>query len=130
MNTLNEQKLDYLNYMLGSITSSGSMTHIHTHTHTHRPGLSHAHTLCHNACILSISGKLMTAGHEVRDVPLCAHACVTLVHEPLSKHHTATVWLLCDADGAHRKFTTAAGLSEVTPDEGSICLVHEELPCI
>lgn len=72
----------------------------------------------------------MTAGHMRCVMCLCARACVTLVHEPLSKHHRATVWLLCDADGAHQKFTTAAGLSEVTPDEGSICLVHEELPCI
>lgn len=73
MNTLNEQQLDYLNYMLGSITSSGSMTHIHTRAH--RPVLSHAHTLCHNACILS---KLMTAGHMRYVMCLCARARVSL----------------------------------------------------
>lgn len=71
MNTLNEQQLDYLNYMLGSITSSGSMTHIHTRAH--RPVLSQAHTLCHNACILS---KLMTAGHMRCVMCLCARARV------------------------------------------------------
>lgn len=41
MNTLNEQQLDYLNYMLGSITSSGSMTHIHTRAHTGQYWVTH-----------------------------------------------------------------------------------------
>ncbi len=40
--TLNEHQLDYLNYMLGSITSSSSMNHTHTRAHT----TAESHTLC------------------------------------------------------------------------------------
>lgn len=116
MNTLNEQQLDYLNYMLGSITSSGSMTHIHTHARTQASTESRTHAVSQCMHIIHFRQTHDSWPYEVRDVSFRAHACVTLVHEPLSNHHRATVWLLCDANRAHQKCTTAAGLSEVTPD--------------
>lgn len=86
MNTLNEQQLDYLNYMLGSITSSGSMTHIRTQASTE--SRTHAVSQC-----MHIIQTHDSWPYEVRDVSLRARVCVTLVHEPLSKHHSlAPLW--------------------------------------